>query len=151
MAGTQTLLKPLLKIFNLSISKGEFPQAWKEAIVTPVLKKGDKQCKENYRPVSCLPAAAKLLESVICNQTSLYFETNNLLPKNQHGFRPCRSTMTAWSEVQESWANNSTKKETTGILLWDLSAAFDCLDSEILCEKLALYGLDKNSDIKGAD
>ena len=60
-------------------------------------------------------------------------ERINLLPANQHGFRPGRSMMTAWSEVQQSWANNSTKKETTGVLLWDLSAAFDCLDNEILC------------------
>jgi hypothetical protein len=28
-----------------------FPEAWKEAIITPILKKGDPTKKENYRPV----------------------------------------------------------------------------------------------------
>ena len=60
----------LKNIFNLSISKGEFPQGWKEALVTPVLKKGDPKMKENYRPVSCLPAASKLLEMLVCEQTT---------------------------------------------------------------------------------
>ena len=39
VAGAPTLTKPLVKIFNKSISEGQFPNAWKEAIVTPVLKK----------------------------------------------------------------------------------------------------------------
>ena len=33
---------------------------------------GDKTELENYRPVTCLPAAAKLLEKVACEQTSKY-------------------------------------------------------------------------------
>ena len=66
---------------------GNSPKNWKEAIVTPVHKKGDKSEFENYRPVSCLPAAAKLLESVACQQTSTYMEKNSLLRKSQHGFR----------------------------------------------------------------
>ena len=41
-----------------------------------VLKKGDPSQKENYSPVSCLPAASKLLEKVICEQVSEYLETN---------------------------------------------------------------------------
>ena len=93
------------------INKGEFPNSWKEAIVTPVFKKGDKSELENYRPVSCLPAPAKLLELVACQQTSQYMEDNNLLPKSQHGFRAKRSTMTALSEVQKQWAENTEKKE----------------------------------------
>ena len=82
---------------------------------------------------------------VVCKQTSQYMEENNLLPKSQHGFRANRSTMTALSEVQKQWADNSENKEKTGILMWDLSAAFDCLDINILCDKLKIYGFEANT------
>ena len=75
--GAKSLVEPLLNIFNSSIEKSIFPSAWKDAVVTPVHKKGDKDQMSNYRPVSCLPAAAKLLELVICQQTSEYLESNN--------------------------------------------------------------------------
>ena len=37
------------------------------------------------------------------------------------------------------WSESSEKKEVTGILLWDLSSAFDTLEHKILCQKLELY------------
>ena len=57
-------------IINQSIEDGEFPELWKEAAVTPVLKKGSPHELNNYRPVSCLLAASKVLEIVICSQLS---------------------------------------------------------------------------------
>ena len=30
------------------------------------------------------------------------------------------------------WAKNSDKKKKTGVLMWDLSAAFDAVDHEIM-------------------
>ena len=44
--------------------------------------------------------------------------------------------------IQELGVDNNEEKKTTGILLWDLSAAFDTLDPILLCQKLALYGFD---------
>ena len=44
-------------IKNNSITNGEFPEMWKEALVTLMLKKGDPAKKENYRPVNCLSVA----------------------------------------------------------------------------------------------
>ena len=38
------------------------------------------------------------------------------------------------------WVKNHETNEHTGVLLWDLSAAFDTLDVNILCQKLKLYG-----------
>ena len=145
LLGTKNLLAPLTTIINQSITQGEFPEAWKQAAVTPVLKKGNPQLLSNYRPVSCLPAASKVLEIVIYNQLSDYLESNKLLPNNQHGFRPQRSTMTAWQEIQLDWALNTEQKMVTGVLLWDLSAAFDTLDCEGLCKKLALFGVGPRS------
>ena len=66
--GKGNLISPLTSIINKSIQQGEFPVSWKEAVVTPVLKKGSPSQLNNYRPVSCLPAASKVLEIVICSQ-----------------------------------------------------------------------------------
>ena len=70
------------------------------------LKKGDKSEYSNYRPVSCLPAAAKLLEKIVCVQFEDFMATNGLFPETQHGFRAKRSTQTAWSQIQQQWANS---------------------------------------------
>ena len=143
--GASNLTSPLTTIINCSIRQGKFPDGWKEAAVTPVLKKGSPKQLNNYRPVSCLPAASKVLEIVICNQLSDFLETHKLLPSNQHGFRPKRSTMTAWQEIQLDWATKTEEGMATGVLLWDLSAAFDTLDCEMLCKKLAIFGVQPRS------
>ena len=41
--------------------------------------------------------------------------------------------MTAWADIQEEWSRNSEEKHVTGILLWDLSAEFDTLDTVKSC------------------
>ena len=135
---------PLTEVINSSIKQGAFPEQWKEAIVVPLLKKGDPKDPKNYRPVSCLPAASKVLEKVVCVQLTRYAEVHGLLPNNQHGFRTQRSTMTALSSMQKEWVRNTEEGLTTGILVWDLSAAFDTLDIELLLNKLAIYGADRN-------
>ena len=61
-AGAEILAVPLTRIINASIEQGSFPESWKEAVVTPVLKKGAPTNKNNYRPVSCLSVLSKVLE-----------------------------------------------------------------------------------------
>ena len=53
--------------------------------------------------------------------------------------------MTAWQEIQLDWADKTEQNLVTGVLLWDLSAAFDTLDCDGLCEKLVLFGLQPRS------
>ena len=44
---------------------------------TPVFKKGDKQAKENYRPISVLPLLAKVN---VAKCLSIYSVNNGLVP-----------------------------------------------------------------------
>ena len=53
--------------------------------------------------------------------------------------------MTAWQEIQLDWALKSEDGLVTGVLLWDLSAAFDTLDCEGLCQKFAIFGVQLKS------
>ena len=58
---------------------------------------------KNYRPVSCLVTASKVLEKIVCMQITEFIEKNPLLLENQHGFRARRSTMTAHTNMQSDW------------------------------------------------
>ena len=45
LMGSKHLASPLAKIINESIRTGIVPSSWKEAVVTPILKKGCKTDK----------------------------------------------------------------------------------------------------------
>ena len=84
----QSVVLPLKIIFKNILKKSTYPEIWKLANVTPVYKKNDKQLIKNYRPISLLPICGKLFEKIIFNNLYKYLNTNNLITKNQSGFRP---------------------------------------------------------------
>ena len=55
----------LVSNFNDSIEKSNFWFILKNATITPVFKKGDRNSKDNYRPVSILPNTSKIFERCI--------------------------------------------------------------------------------------
>ena len=139
----EVLVSPITLMVNTSIVSGTYPDMWKVAKVIPVFKKGDNKSIKNYRPISILNTSSKILEEVVRIQVSQFFETNKLFPLNQHGFRPNRSTTTALIALQDTLIQNKAEGKTSGMLLWDLSAAFDTLDHEIFLDKLKIYGFDE--------
>lgn len=142
---SDVLCLPLRYIINLSILKGEFPDSWKTSIIKPLLKKGSPKIKNNYRPISLLSVPSMILERVVKEQIEEYMEKNKFLGDNQFGFRANRSTTGAILAMHSKWSIAADKGKSTGILLYDLSAAFDCLDVDILCKKLRIYGFDIRS------
>ena len=50
----------LLASFNDSVEKSNFPSSLKQANITPVFKKGDRNSKDNYRPLNILPNVSKI-------------------------------------------------------------------------------------------
>ena len=41
--GVNSIVSPLTAIMNQSITDGEFPKVWKQALVTPVLQRGNAE------------------------------------------------------------------------------------------------------------
>ncbi len=72
-----------------SLHAGIFPSAFKQARITPLLKKPtlNPTLLENYRPGSLLPFIAKTHERVVFNQVTAFLTQNKLLDRNQSGFR----------------------------------------------------------------
>ena len=137
---------PLTWIINASLLSGEFLSCWKTAKVSPVYKnKGTKLSKIFYRPVSNLSAVSKVIELIVNKRVLKFFETNCLFPHSQHGFRQKRSTFSAVSIMHESWLKAKEEKYHQAVAFLDLSAAFDTLSKDIVCQKLECYGFDKTS------
>lgn len=86
-------------VINHSLISGTFPEKFIVARVIPILKKGNLEDVKCYRPVSLLPVFKKMLEKLVFNQFSKYLETNELLDKQQHGYRSHKSTITAGVEL----------------------------------------------------
>ena len=57
------LTEPLILLFQKSLDEGVVPKAWKEALITPIFKKGSKSICDNYRPVSLTSTVCKILKS----------------------------------------------------------------------------------------
>ncbi len=121
------LLPALTHIINTSLLTGIFPTAFKQARVTPLLKKPtlNTSLLENYRPISLLPFIAKTLERVVFNQVSLFLSQNNKLDAKQSGFRSGHSTETALLSVPEALRIAKDDSKSSVLILLDLSAAFD--------------------------
>ena len=75
------LLPIITKMINYSLENGDFPSAWKNALVLPLLKKdGLEPIFKNYRPVSNLQFVSKLAESAVAKQLHHHMVANDLFP-----------------------------------------------------------------------
>ena len=112
--------------------------------MTPVHKKNDKQIISNYRPISLLPILAKKFEKIIFEKLYKYLEVNNLITKNQSGFRPGDScTNQLLSLVHEIHDSFDCGLEVRSVYL-DMSKAFDKVWHEGLIFKLKQNGIEGN-------
>ena len=85
--------KKLLQLFNESWRTGTVPQAWKEAIMIPVHKKGKDRAKaESYRPISLTSCTGKLMERLINTRLMWHLEDKQHISPEQAAFRQNRST-----------------------------------------------------------
>jgi hypothetical protein len=142
-----TTLAPILAyLFNECISAGRFPSSLKQAIVTPLFKKGDATSCDNYRGISVLSPFAKIFERIMSNHILSYFSSNNLFCANQHGFRRGFSCETALQQsILDDWKSHLDNKETVLSLFVDFRKAFDLVHHELLLRKLFHYGFDNTS------
>ena len=93
-------------------------------VMTPKTDK-DNRHPLSYRPITLLEIPGKLLERVINDRLYKYLETNNLMNKNQIGFRRGLGTEQAILKIYEMVAVNQRERHQCNIVCRDVAKAFD--------------------------
>ena len=79
------------KLITFIWKKEKLPEEWKESIIAPVHKKGDKTDCNNYRGISLLPTTYNILSNILLSRLIPYVK--EVIGDHQCGFRHNRLTM----------------------------------------------------------
>ena len=129
-------LTTITHIVNNSFVTNTFARAWKTAEVTPILKCGNPDVPNNYRPISLLPIVSKVTERLVHGQLMEHLIRNNKLAAHQSGNRKLHSTETALLYVTDQLLQAMDNKKVSIMVLLDMSKAFDSIRHDILLSKL---------------
>jgi len=78
---SQYLIKQTTRIYR----ENHFPNEWRNAIITPIFKKGDRREPKNYRGISILNTCYKVNSKIRNMKLRSYSEL--LMTETQNGFR----------------------------------------------------------------
>ena len=104
-------------------------------------KDGDHEEPSNNRPISLLSVLSKVLERNIAHdQFVCFLISNNKMSIRQSGNKQLHSTETLGLLFTSHLLSAVDEKKVTGVLMLDLSKAFDSIQHNILLAKLKGFG-----------
>jgi hypothetical protein len=140
--GGETQRSEIHKLTKLIWNKEELPHQWKESVVVPIHKKGDKIDCSNYRGVSLLLTSYKILSNIFPARLTPY--ADEIIVDHQCGFRRNRSTadhiFCIRQILEKKWEYNSTVHQ----LFIDFKEAYNSARREVLCSSLTEFGIPRN-------
>ena len=134
------------KIINMSLNDAIMPSSFKEAILTPILKKSSSnpEVLKHFRPVSNVAFISMLIEKVVVYQIFKHIQINGLYEKMQSANKQHHSTETAWVRLHNGILQAMDDNKGLLLVSLDLNSAFDTTDHDSL-----LYRLEHRLGITG--
>jgi len=136
------LVQPLTVFFNRCIESAQWPEGMKISRVVPIPKKQGAIDVTDFRPISLVNSISKVFERLVYNKILYHLEINDVVSKNQFGFRRGHTTSHAISKLISEISVNKSKGRKVALTLLDISKAFDTIDCDVMLAKLEHYGLD---------
>ena len=134
-----TVLREFHRGIKLVWHQREVPQRWRHAVIKVLHIKDRTECG-NYRGISLVANAGKVLLKIVAKRLSAYCEARNLLPEEQCGFRPHRSTMDMMFAVRRLQELGRKARVPLLLCFIDLQKAYDSVDRSLIWQVLARFG-----------
>ena len=138
-AAANELAQPISSLVNMSLSLSRFPHELKKSETSPLYKGQNSLEPQNYRPLSVLTCLSKIFERVYNEQMGVYFK--DILSTLLSAFRKRYGCPHVLTKLMENVKQALDEGENVGLILLDLSKAFDCLPHRLLLCKLNAYGV----------
>ena len=138
-AAANELAQPISSLVNMSLSLSRFPHELKKSETSPLYKGQNSLEPQNYRPLSVLTCLSKIFERVYNDQMGVYFK--DILSTLLSAFRKRYGCPHVLTKLMENVKQALDEGENVGLILLDLSKAFDCLPHRLLLCKLNAYGV----------
>jgi hypothetical protein len=119
------LCMPISIISQVSLNSGCFPCIWKKANVVPIFKKGEQNCKSNYRPIALLSNVSKVLERLVYNVLYDHCVKSNLLSPKNSGFKKGDGAVNQMIGLTDNIYNALDCGKNVAMVFLDISKAFD--------------------------
>ena len=100
-------------------------------------KKDRSDCCGNYRGIALVSHAGKVLLKIVAHRLSGHCKTGGILPEEQCGFRPGRSTVDMLFVMRRLQELGRRRKIPLYMCFIDLQKAYDSVDRELLWKALA--------------
>ena len=130
----------LLRHCNAVYNQNPIDRLMKGCIL-PFPKKGDLGLAKNYRGITLTPIAAKIYNAPLRNRIEP--KIDNILRKNQNGFRRNRSTTSQILTIRRILEGVRVKNLQATILFVDFTKAFDSIHRGKMEQILLAYGQPK--------
>lgn len=132
------LLRSVLLVWTKSIERGFLPREFRTAAVSLIYKKGPADSLDNYRPISVLPTAYKIVTKALALRLAQVM--CKIIPPNQVGFIKSRDIRTNILEAHLVKAFLSDYASPGAMLFVDFVKAYDTLSREFLLEVMHRLG-----------
>jgi len=120
----------LLKFLNNIYRENCIPNEWRNAIITPIFKKGDRREPQNYRGISILNTCFKIYSRILNMKLQNYSEV--FMTETQNGFRKRRSCTDPTFCLKLLIEKRREFNLETHLLFIDYEKAFDNIQRQIL-------------------
>ena len=116
---------------------------WMKGCILPFPKKGDLGLAKNYRGITLTSIAAKIYNALLRNRIEP--KIDNILRKNQNGFRRNRSTTSEILTIRRILKGVRAKNLQATLIFVDFTKAFDSIHRGKMEQILLAYGIPKET------
>ena len=140
IAGGPQLVRKMTKLLATIWQKGEVPQDFKDASIVSLFKNGKRSLCDNYRGISLLSVAGKILARIIITRINQHL-TDSVYSESQCGFRKGRGTIDMIFCLRQLQEKSREHRTPLYMAFIDLTKAFDSVCRSalwVILEKLGV-------------